>query len=267
MPVTSVSASMTTSRPSVAELRAVAQPQAVTGREAHEHWSGALYMRRVSLHVTRLLVPTPVTPDQLTMLMGVLGVAAAVVLTIPRWWSAVLAFVLLQTQLLLDCCDGELARWRGVTGGPRGVYLDALAHWTTDAAMVCAVGVHADGGLGSVAGWTTTGLVAAVLTLLVHAETDLVYVARAKVGLPVAEPSAAVPRGAVRQLRRALSRLPVNRLLSAWDLAFVLLGVAAAELAGNGLRAARLLTVALVAVGVYVVVGHLLSVLSSRRLG
>jgi phosphatidylglycerophosphate synthase len=258
---------MTTPRPSVTELRAVAQPDTVLGRSAHEHWSGRLYVRRLSIHLTRLLVPTPVTPDQLTALMGATGIAAALVLTVPRWWSGVLACAALQLQVLLDCSDGELARWRGPTGGARGVYLDSLAHWTTDAAVVCAVGVHADGGLSSPGGWTTLGLVAAVLALVVHAETDLVYVARMKAALPRPETDAVVPRvGVVRRLRHALSRLPVNRLLSAWDLAFVLLAMAVAEAAGTGLRGSEVLTVVLVVVGIYTVVGHLVSVLSSRRL-
>ena len=54
-------------------------------------------------------------------------------------WAAVLVFGLLQLQLLLDCSDGELARWRGPTGGARGVYVDNLSHWVTDALMLVGV--------------------------------------------------------------------------------------------------------------------------------
>ena len=75
-------------RPTVSELRAVAQPVEVLGRSAHEHWSGLLYMRRVSIHLTRLLVPTPLTPDMLTAAMGVVGIGAAVAFTVPALWSA-----------------------------------------------------------------------------------------------------------------------------------------------------------------------------------
>ena len=140
-------------------------------------------MRRLSIHFTRLILPSRITPDMLTATMGVLGIAAAVVLTVPALWSALVMFVLLQLQLLLDCSDGELARWRGPAGGARGVYIDNLSHWVTDACLLAAVAVRADNGLGSIDGWTTVGLATAVLALLVHAETDLVYVARAKLGL------------------------------------------------------------------------------------
>jgi len=254
-------------RPAVAELRAVAQPAEVLGRSAHENWSGLLYMRRLSIHLTRAVVPTRITPDMLTAAMGVVGIAAALVLTVPAMWAAVVMFVLLQVQLLLDCSDGELARWRGPAGGARGVYIDNLSHWVTDACLLAAVAVRADGGLRSVDGWTTLGLATAVLALLVHAETDLVYVARAKLGLPAPDAADVVPQvGLVRRLRRLLAHLPVNRLLSAWDLSYVVLVVAAVDAVRGGLAATRLLTVVLLAVSVYAVLGHLLSVLTSRRL-
>jgi len=254
-------------RPAVAELRAVAQPAEVPGRSAHAHWSGLLYMRRLSIHLTRAVVPTRITPDMLTAAMGVVGIAAALVLTVPAMWAAVVMFVLLQVQLLLDCSDGELARWRGPAGGARGVYIDNLSHWVTDACLLAAVAVRADGGLRSVDGWTTLGLATAVLALLVHAETDLVYVARAKLGLPAPDAADVVPQvGLVRRLRRLLAHLPVNRLLSAWDLSYVVLVVAAVDAVRGGLAATRLLTVVLLAVSVYAVLGHLLSVLTSRRL-
>jgi phosphatidylglycerophosphate synthase len=254
-------------RPTVAELRAVAQPPSVLGRSAHEHWSGLLYMRRVSLRLTRLLVPTPVTPDMLTATMGVVGIAAAVVVTVPALWSAVAVFALLQLQLLLDCSDGELARWRGPAGGARGVYVDNLSHWVTDALLLAGVAVRADGGLRSIDGWTTVGLCTAVLALLVHAETDLVYVARSKLGLPAPAVDAVTPQvGFVRRARRTLARLPVNRLLSAWDLSYVVLAVAVVDRVRDDLSATRALTVGLLAISIYAVLGHLLSVLTSRRL-
>src|SRR4051812_39777386 len=224
-------------------------------------------MRGLSIYFPRLIIPTRVTPDMLTFTMGVLGIAAAVVLTVPAMWAAVVMFVLLQVQLLLDCSDGELARWRGPAGGARGVYIDNLSHWVTDACLLAAVAVRADSGLGSIDGWTTVGLATAVLALLVHAETDLVYVARAKLGLPAPDAADVVPQvGLVRRLRRLLAHLPVNRLLSAWDLSYVVVVVAAVDAVRGGLTATRVLTVVLLAVSGYAAIGHLLSVLTSRRL-
>ncbi len=233
----------------------------------HEHWSGLLYGRTISPYLTRALLPTRVTPDAVTAAMWLSGVAAAAVLTIPSPAAALAAFALIQLQLVLDCADGELARWRQKTGSVRGVYIDAMGHVTTNAFLVAAVGVHADGGFGSIGGWTTLGLATGMLVLLVHAETDLVYVARAKAGMPLLEASATEPQvGLVRRLKRLLTRLPVNRLLTAWDLCFVVAVLAVAEWVSGSLRYFQGLAVALAAIGVYVVLGHLLSVLTSRRL-
>ena len=100
------------SRPSVAELRPVVHPAGVKDRRSGEHWMGRLYMREVSLRVDRYLVNTRVTPNQLTYLMTVFGVLAAPALLVPGIPGAVLGVVCVQLYLLLDCVDGEIARWK-----------------------------------------------------------------------------------------------------------------------------------------------------------
>ena len=253
-------------RPSLDELRAVVHPARLVEDVSREHWMGRLYMRRVSLRLTRLLVPTRVTPDAVTWAMVVSGLAAALVLTVPAVWATVVAVLLVQVQILCDCSDGELARWRGWSGA-RGIYLDRFGHYTTDAALVCAVGVHADGGLGSIDGWTTVGLAGAVLVLVSRAETDLVHVARAYVGLPRFEPTAVAPQvTGVRRLRRLAYAFPINRLLLAWDLSLVLLAVAVVDLISGSIVADQVLSVALAVVGVLVCLLHLLTILTSARL-
>jgi phosphatidylglycerophosphate synthase len=236
------------------------------GDVSREHWMGRLYMRRVSLRLTRALIRTSATPDAVTWTMVASGFAAALVLCVPTWWATLVAAVLIQVQVLCDCSDGELARWRG-TSGARGVYLDRIGHYTTDSAVVAAVGVHADGGFSSIAGWTTLGLVAAVLVLVSRAETDLVHVARAYAGMPRFEPAAVTPRvGGVRTLRRAAYLVPINRLLLAWDLSVALVAVAVADAVTGTTVAHQVLTVVLVAVGCLVTLGHLVSILTSSRL-
>lgn len=257
-----------TGRPVLAELRAVAQPPTVLGRVSGEHWMGRLYMRHLSIHLTRLLAPTRVTPDGLTASMLLLGVGAALVLTVPSVWAALGAVVLVQVQLLLDCSDGELARWRGRTG-PRGIYLDRIGHYLTDAGMAIAVGVRADGGLGSLGGWTSIGLAAGVLALLVKAETDLVHMARALSGRAPAVDDAvtAAPTvSALRRLRRVATRLPVNRALLAVELSLLALAASVADAVADGRPGSEVLVVALAVIGVYVAAGHLLSVVTSGRL-
>ena len=142
------------------------------------------------------------------------GLAAAAVLSLPGLAAAIGAALLIQLQILLDCSDGELARWRGATGSPVGVYLDRIGHWVTEAALPVALGVRADGGWDELGGYTTLGLVVAVLVLLVQGESALVTVARAESGRPPAHDTEAVaaPRASgLRRVRRALRRVPFYR--------------------------------------------------------
>ena len=88
--------------PSVAQMRPVTQPPTVLGRPA-EHWTGTLYLRRVSPYVTRLLLATRITPNGVTWLMIISGAAAGVALLLPGWPGAVLAVLCAQLQMLLDC--------------------------------------------------------------------------------------------------------------------------------------------------------------------
>ena len=179
------------SKPSTAELRAATQPPAIFERNSGEHWAGRLYMRRVSPYLTRLLIRTPITPNGVTWLMIVVGILAAGALTLPGLGWAVAAVALIQLQLLLDCSDGELARWRQ-TSSPAGIYLDRLGHYLTEAALPIALGIRADGGWHHLGGWTTLGLVISVLVLWIKSETVLVHVARAEAGLPPARDTEAV---------------------------------------------------------------------------
>lgn len=259
---------MGSSTPSIAELRAVVQPDATLSRASGEHWAGRLYMRRVSPYATRLLLATPLTANGVTWLMIPAGLLAALCLTLPGLGGALGAVALVQLQLLLDCCDGEVARWRGESSAA-GVYLDRIAHHLTDAALPAALGVRAAGGWDSLDGWTTLGLLVAVLVLLIKAETHLVGVARAEAGLDRARDTTATaaPRpSALRRLRRALGFAPFFRAFVTVEASLLALAAAIADAAAGDLVGTRTLLVALVPVAVLTAVGHLLAVLSSDRL-
>jgi phosphatidylserine synthase len=260
---------MSSSRPSLAELREVAQPPTTLHRTSGEHWAGVLYMRRVSIYLTRLLVPTRVTPNGVTVVMLVCGLAAAAVLMVPSVWAAVGVVLIVQLQELLDCTDGELARWRG-QNSPVGIYLDRISHYVTDSGLAVAVGVSAAGGPTHLNGWTTIGLGTGMLVLLSKAETDLVHMARATAGLPPVADTAAVaaPRrpGLVATARRAARKMPFNRALLAIEMSVLALLAAIGDAVSGTRLGFRTLDVTLLAIGGIVVVGHLLAILSSSKL-
>lgn len=239
-------------RPSVAELRAATQPPAIFERNSGEHWAGRLYVRRASPYATRLLLGF--SPDAVTWLMILCGVAAAGVLAIGAdVWPAAAAFALVQLQILLDCSDGELARWKGISS-TRGIYLDRLGHWLTETALPIGLGVGA--------GRPVLGLVAAVLQLLIKGESALVAVARLERGLPRLEDRADVvaPRPSLlRALRRLAARAPFYR-------AFVAVEFTALALLAAVLHLEHALLWALVAAGGLTALLRLVAILASDRL-
>ena len=139
------------------------------------------------------------------------------------------AFLLIQLQILLDCSDGEVARWRN-SRSPAGIYLDRIGHYVTEAALPIALGDPRRRRLDRSA-LDHARLVIAVLVLLIKGETALVHVARAEAGLPPAggharrsrRRGAALPARAAPGARRAL---PFYRAFVAIE--FTLLALAAA---------------------------------------
>ena len=259
---------MPSSKPSIAELRTATQPPSLFERNSGEHWTGRLYMRRFSPYVTSLALRARVTANALTGMTLVFGLAGAALLTVPGLLPAAGALLLIQLQMLFDCSDGEVARWRREYS-TAGIYLDRLSHYVTETAFPIALGVRADGGWDETGGWTALGLVVAVLVLLIRTESALVHVARAESGKPLVEDTEAIaaPRTpGLRRLRRALGVVPFFRAFVAIE--FTLLAFAAAivdSIAGD-LAGTRVLLVALVPVAAVTALGHLVAILGSSRL-
>ena len=254
--------------PSIAELRAVGQPESLHVAAGYEHWAGRLYMRRMSPYCTRLIVATPLTANAVTGLVVLSGLAAALSLTITGLWGAVAGVLFAQLWLLLDCCDGEVARWRQ-TFSARGVYLDGLSHSLTQAAVPAALGVRADGGWGSIGGWTALGLLASVFALLVSLESHLVHSVRARDGTPSLEswkPSSATSIIGLLRVRRFVSFVPIYRAFNPIEATLLALAAAIVDAATDELFATRVLVVVLVCAAALTALGHLVMILCTDRL-
>ena len=224
-------------------------------------------MRRLSPYVTRLLIATPLSPSAVTALMIPVGLAAALSLSVPGLLGAIGAVLLAQTQLLLDCCDGEVARWRG-TSSPLGVYLDRVGHYVAECGIAVAIGVRVNGGLGLSGVWISAGLLLGLLVALNKVENDLVHVARHYAGMAQvrdAEDVRVPSGGLLRQARRIARFVPFHRVFHSIELSLLVLVAALVDLAVEG-AATRVLLAGLVAAAVVTVVGHLAAVLSSSRL-
>lgn len=257
---------MSSSRPSVAELRAVGQPPGLLDRRSGEHWAGRYYMRRVSPYVSWLAVRVGLSANAVTGVMIVLGLAGAGAVAVPHVAGAVAGAALIQVYLLLDCTDGEVARWRRTTS-TRGAYLDRVGHYVVEASLMAGLGARASDW--AEPAWVIVGLGAAVFVLVAKAETDLVDVARHHAGLgPVSDDAAVMVEPRMAAGRRLASYLPVHRIVHAVEASLLIVAAAVADaVAGSGsLAVTRGLTVAMASVAGLVAVLHLVSVLTSRRL-
>ncbi|CAL9287577.1 hypothetical protein SUDANB180_06258 [Streptomyces sp. enrichment culture] len=226
-------------------------------------------MREVSLRVDRYLVNTRVTPNQLTYLMTVCGVLATPALLVPGITGAVLGVVATQLYLLLDCVDGEVARWKQQYS-LGGVYLDRVGAYLTDAAVLVGLGLRAADlwGTGRIDWlWAFLGTLAALGAILIKAETDLVGVARHQTGKPPVQEAASEPRSSGMALaRRAASALKFHRLILGIEASLLILVLAIVDQARGDLFFTRLGTAVLAGIALLQTLLHLVSILASSRL-
>ncbi|MEU1211549.1 CDP-alcohol phosphatidyltransferase family protein [Streptomyces sp. NPDC005791] len=256
-------------KPSIAELRPVVHPPGVKDRRSGEHWAGRLYMREVSLRITRRLVNTKVTPNQLTYVMTVAGALAAPALLVPGIPGALLGVLAVQLYLLFDCVDGEVARWKKQYS-LAGVYLDRVAAYLCDAAVLVGFGLRAADlwGPGRIDWlWAFLGTLAALGAILIKAETDLVGVARHQGGLPPVKEAASEPRSSGMALaRRAAGALKFHRLILGIEASLVILVVAVLDVVRDDLFFSRLAIAVFAGIALLQTILHLVSILASSRL-
>lgn len=92
--------------------------------------------RPLARRLVRLLVRTPITPNQVTLLSAIVGVAGGVAVALGASNPAALpaGAALLFASVVLDCCDGQLARLRGISS-TTGAILDGIADYVVGIAV------------------------------------------------------------------------------------------------------------------------------------
>jgi phosphatidylglycerophosphate synthase len=253
--------------PAIGQMRAVCQPQSIRGRKDAEHWTASLFGRSFSIYLTRIAVWLGLSANAVTVLMIVCGWAAAAALLIPNVWGLVLAFVLALAQMTLDSVDGEVARWRRTTG-PRGVFLDRIAHTTTEAAIPLAAGLSV--ALGADPHdwrWATLGAVTAMLVLVNKSLRDGVRLSLLHAGANVTDGAGdrSLGDGFLAKARRAADFVPLHRLYHSVEQTIVLLLAAIAGVAW-GFDGLAVGLVILAAALPLVIIGHATAILASGAL-
>ncbi len=98
------------------------------------------FNRFLSRPITLLLSRTPVTPNQVTALSAVLGIAAGVVIGRGGYWAGVCGAAILQLSVIFDDVDGELARLT-LRFSSWGEMLDNTADTVTHMAVFAGIAV------------------------------------------------------------------------------------------------------------------------------
>jgi phosphatidylglycerophosphate synthase len=248
----------------------VTQPPEVRLRRNAEHWTAHLYLRDISPYLTWLFLKTSISANGVTWLMILTGWATAAALLIPGLWGAALALLLGQLQMLIDCCDGEVARWRR-TSSPVGHFLDAVGHYSTETLIAIAIGVRAAAYPISTPDdyrWLLLGMTLALIIVLNKALNDMVRVARASSGLAKSDTAeAAVPRSSFLAFARRIVRFfPFNRIFHSVELTIIVFITAIVGLFIGSPFADKLLLAILVPLAALTIIGHFVAILSSRRL-
>lgn len=97
--------------------------------------------RRVSYPFTRLFLPTPITPNMLSIMVFIIGVTGCWFMAQGSYSGAVIATLMVLFAGYLDGCDGEIARLRH-EGSKFGAWLDTIVDELTTMLFFIAAGLH-----------------------------------------------------------------------------------------------------------------------------
>jgi len=98
------------------------------------------FNRRISIWITRLLVKTALTPNQVTWISFLILLPGAYLLSTGQARSLIAAGILIQLSYTLDCCDGEVSRLKGM-GSKKGAWLDGALDRLSELLLFVALGV------------------------------------------------------------------------------------------------------------------------------
>ena len=112
---------------SIKELRELLQAGKIHPSGWSRPWGYKLFQRGASIYITRILLPTSITPTQITMMGLIFGLLGCYFVLQFEWQLKLAGLFLLYLHILSDKVDGEIARYRK-TFSLRGIYWDEINH-------------------------------------------------------------------------------------------------------------------------------------------
>jgi phosphatidylglycerophosphate synthase len=114
--------------------------RSIKSAQKFQEFYSQVFSGKISPYIAAAFVGTNVTPNHLTIAMIPVGLAGGIMMASGNLLISLfgsLCFVLLN---ILDAADGELARYISKTSA-YGDYLDRVAHYLTNSALVMGVGI------------------------------------------------------------------------------------------------------------------------------
>jgi phosphatidylglycerophosphate synthase len=110
------------------DLQEVRQAESIRWKRQVEEPANRFLYYPIAHRLVRLLVKTPVTANQVTLVQPLIAAVAGYLISFGDWRYMVLGALTFELRSLLDCVDGSLARAKNASS-PNGHALDALADW------------------------------------------------------------------------------------------------------------------------------------------
>jgi phosphatidylglycerophosphate synthase len=120
--------------------------------------------RRISLGLTRRLLPHRITPNEMTLVAALFGAAGVAVAYRGGYWPVLAGAVLFETQNILDGCDGEISRLKYLRSRT-GEWLDQIVDDVLNIAFLSSIGLGLARGGEKYATWLT---LVAIVSHVVH---------------------------------------------------------------------------------------------------
>lgn len=104
-----------------------------------ESWYIRTVVRGMSIYLTRIFLLTPLSANQISVIVMICGATSGLFLAAGGYLFRAMGAFLLQLFFVLDCVDGEVARYRKTTS-LKGVYLDYVTNDILYVAMFLGLG-------------------------------------------------------------------------------------------------------------------------------
>jgi hypothetical protein len=137
--------------------------------------------RPIARRIVDLLVHTPITPNQVTLIAALIGVAAGITVGFSAGRPLVLfaGGGLLFLSVVLDCCDGQLARRKGISS-TYGAILDGIGDYAVGLALGIGGSIYMVGLTGNPWYWLLglAGIASSAVQSALFDHTKTRYIAR-----------------------------------------------------------------------------------------